>query len=550
MKTPLRFRGWAILTLLIVPFILGATLRSQAPVLRAVAAPPPGPDRYKSVIVEYTEYIWWLVEWRKDKIICRMAIPHDGQPTLDEVYTECDEDVAQTWESQKPCPLQVLQKNPANCDGYYIYLAATHAKKKEIPVVLPPPEVKLSLENCVFLSDAGTSYCEARPQLVLTGLEPLPDETIRAIEGSLNGQPFSCEGDICRLLLPDTNKLGIPVEFWAYSTYGDSSEVFTAQIRVQPSDYANPEEPSWYVDVRSSKWTDGPPVSCADLWEVFPPVGGPPSWLTTPRTVEGLQSSKPYAYLTSQLIKQGMVDTRQCAQNGLMPNGSANACGMEAARPLVLEWQNRFDRLIFDAAQKTGVPARLLKNLFARESQFWPSVLANTEEFGLGQLTEDGAETTLLWNPSFYKSFCPLVLAKEHCARGYLRLSESEQKLLRAALLNNANAFCPECPLGLDLASMNVSVDTFAQSLLAQCEQTGQVILNASGLLPIEAAEYVELWKFTLANYNAGPACLYRAIQQTMKTPSLPLTWEKVAVNLEPACRGAIEYVRDITQEQ
>ncbi len=544
-----RFSGWLFLASLLVLLTLGSTSQIRTPILRAVAAPPPGPDRYTSVVIEYTEYIWWLVEWRKDKIACRIAVPHEGQPTLDEVYTECDEEVADTWAVQAPCPQDILKENPAQCDGYYIFLAGTHARKKEIPVALPPPEVKLSLENCVYLTEANTAFCEDRPKLVLTGFEPLPNEQIIAIEGGLNGKAFSCGPD-CKLDLPETGKNGIPVEFWAYSSYGDSSQVFTAQVRVLPSDYNNPEEPSWYVDVRSTQWVGGPKASCAETWDVFPPPGGPPAWLTTPRTVEGLQSSRPYAYLAAQLIKQGMVDTAQCPRRGLLPNGGVDACGLETARPLVLEWQNRFDRLILETAQETGVPARLLKNLFARESQFWPSVLVNTNEFGLGQLTEDGAETALLWNPSFYKSFCPLVFTKEYCARGYLRLDEEDKRLLRLALLNNANAFCAECPLGLDMSSADVSVEMFAQTLLANCEQTGQVILNASGLAPGEAAEYVDLWKFTLANYNAGPACLYRAIQQTMESQSLPLTWEKVSANLEPACRGAIQYVQDISQEK
>lgn len=549
MKTRRLLPGWIALILLLVPLTIGSTGHVRTPALRAITAPPPGPDRYKSVVVEYTEYAWWLVEWKKDRIACRVAIAHEGQPTLDEVYTECDEEVAQTWEAQEPCPQDILQGNPAECEGYYIYLAGQKQKEKEIPVVLPPPEVTLSLENCVALSEANTSYCEAPPRLVLTGVEPLKDETITRIEGAFRGKRFSCD-PVCKIDLAVTDKFGSVLEFWAYSTYGDSSQAFSAQVRVSPSDYYNPEEPSWYVDIRSSQWKEGPSASCAETWHIFPPIGGPPAWLTTPRTVQGLQSSRPYAYLAAQLLKQGMVDTEQCSGNGLLPNGSADACGMEAARPLVIEWQNRFDRLILETAQETGVPARLLKNLFARESQFWPSVLANTDEFGLGQLTDDGAETALLWNPKFFKEFCPLALSKQSCALGYLRLDESEQRLLRAALLNSANAFCADCPLGLDLIGADTSVDMFAQTMLANCEQTGQVVLNASGLVPAEAAEYVDLWKFTLANYNAGPACLYRAIQQTVGSQPLPLTWETVSANLEPACRGAVDYVRDISQEK
>jgi hypothetical protein len=161
------------------------------------------------VVIEYTEYVWWLVEWRKDKIACRIAVPHEGQPTLDEVYTECEEEVADTWAVQAPCPQETLKQNPAQCEGYYIFLAGTHTRKKEIPVVLPPPEVKLSLENCVYLTEANTAFCEDRPKLVLTGFEPLPNEQIVAIEGSLNGKAFSCGPD-CKLDLPDTSKNGHP----------------------------------------------------------------------------------------------------------------------------------------------------------------------------------------------------------------------------------------------------------------------------------------------------------------------------------------------------
>ncbi len=548
MKMRRRYFGWTLVAFLLLPLGLGPVFHARASGRNAVAVPPPGPDRYTSVEVEYTEYIWWLAEWKKDKIVCEIDIEHEGQPTLDDVYTDCTKTVASNWEDQEPCPQETLRQNPSNCDGYYIFLATTIPnRRKEIPVVLPPPEVELSVENCVALSVENTTYCEALPRLVLTGVEPLPGESITAVEGVLDGEPFSCDA-VCKFDLDVTDPGGITLEFWAYSTYGDSSEVFSAQVRVAQSDFNNPEEPSWYIDVLGAQWGDGPRASCAESWEVFPPVGGPPAWLTTPRAVGGLQSSRPYAYLAAQLIMQGLVNTENCSNNGLLVDGSADSCGLEAARSLVTAWQNRFDRLILKTSRKTGIPARLLKNLFARESQFWPSVLTDTDEIGLGQLTDEGAETVLLWNPEFFEQFCPQALSKTRCARGYLRLKEDEQMLLRAALLNSADAFCQDCPLGLDINAAEVSVGTFANTLQANCEQTGQVVLNATGHPPNEVVEYVDLWKFTLANYNAGPGCLYRAVEQTYGNQ--PLTWENVSANLEPACQGAIEYVKDISQQR
>ncbi len=126
---------------------------------------------------------------------------------------------------------------------------------------------------------------------------------------------------------------------------------------------------------------------------------GPPDWLSTPPQSESLGTDIPYNYLAAQLIRAGAVDVSSCADGGLMPEGGASTCGMEAARSAVTAWQNQFDSIILNVAKDTGVPAHLLKNLFAIESQFWPG-RSLRNDIGLGQLTERGADTTLLWNSS------------------------------------------------------------------------------------------------------------------------------------------------------
>ncbi|MBV5330925.1 hypothetical protein JZU69_00540, partial [bacterium] len=72
--------------------------------------------------------------------------------------------------------------------------------------------------------------------LVITGQEPLPDESITSIEGTYDGKPFDCNEDTCKFRIPETGEEGATVEFWSYSTYGDSSIVFSAQVRVQKAD--------------------------------------------------------------------------------------------------------------------------------------------------------------------------------------------------------------------------------------------------------------------------------------------------------------------------
>jgi hypothetical protein len=276
-------------------------------------------------------------------------------------------------------------------------------------------------------------------------------------------------------------------------------------------------------------------------------VGGPPAWLSTPLRPEDLASNIPYSYLAGNLIAQGVVDASKCPNGGLLSDGAASQCGIDVARPAVTAWQNQFDSLIFNVAQQTGVPAQLLKNLFSRESQFWPGVFTTKADVGLGQLTDKGADTTLLWNPSFFEQFCPLVLDESVCSKRYAFLDEKEQETLRGALVHSVDAACPDCLLGIDLTQADFSVGIFAQTLIANCSQTGRIVSNVSGLPVGQAATYEDLWRFTLVNYNAGPGCLIIALEDTVMLGE-PLVWSSVSNHITPACQGVIDYIADISR--
>ena len=525
---------------------LAFSLSALTPRALAASLPSPGPDRFTTILVEYTEYEWWIAAWANNETVCQVTIDHEGMPTPGEVYTDCDEDVYDDWKDQQPCPPGTLARDSSSCPGYYVYFISSAPAEREVTVTLPPPMVWAALEDCVAVSALATNVCESIPLLVLIGEEPLPNESILRIEGTLDGASFTC-GSVCKLNLEHTDENGSTLEFWAYSSYGDSSERFTAQVRVAEVTDNNPDEQSWYVDVLSAQWIGAPAASCSETWGAFPPVGGPPPWLATPKDGGGLNSNVPYAYLAGSLIGQGVVDASNCPDDGLLPGGGANACGQEAARPMVAEWQNRFDGLILQIAQDTEVPAQLLKNLFSRESQFWPGIYKDTDEVGLGQLTEDGADAALLWNPSFYEQFCPWVLEDKTCRKGYLHLKAEEQDELRGALVRSVDAYCLRCPLGLDLTRADFSVSVFAETLLANCEQTGRIVRNVTGKTPGEAASYENLWRFTLVNYNAGPGCLSKAVQDAWNANKV-LDWENVSAKLEPACQVAIDYVKDISR--
>jgi hypothetical protein len=311
----------------------------------------------------------------------------------------------------------------------------------------------------------------------------------------------------------------------------------------------NPDQSYWYIDVISSQWIGVPTASCAESWNSFPPVGGPPRWLTTPRRAKDLNTEVPYNYLAAKLISAGVVDASRCENGGLLLDTfGANACGLELARAEVIAWQNRFDGLILEVAKETGVPAQLLKRLFATESQFWPALFYDDDlDIGLGQLTEDGADTTLLWNFSFFDQFCPLVLSAERCERGYVRLKKTEKEMLRLGLINTVNATCEDCPLGIDLTEADYSVRIFGHTMLANCDQVGRIVRNVTRVDPGKAASYEDLWKFTLVNYNAGPGCLGEAVQATFDKRE-PLEWVNVAANLQGICILGADYVTEISQ--
>jgi hypothetical protein len=223
---------------------------------------------------------------------------------------------------------------------------------------------------------------------------------------------------------------------------------------------------------------------------------------------------------------------------------------MTAAQPAVKEWQNRFDKLIFKVAQDNDFPAQLLKNIFSRESQFWPGVFRNSKDVGLGQLTDNGADTALLWNPSFYNQFCQLILTQKICqSKGYANLKPKQQALLRGALVSSVDASCADCPLGLDLSRANFSVAVFAHTLMANCEQAGKIVRDVTGKAPGLTVPYEDMWRFTLVNYNAGPGCLSGALKTAYSSgvPS-PLSWENVSSSLDQGCQGTVSYVNDISQ--
>jgi hypothetical protein len=529
----------------------GVLLLSAVPLARAQQEKPDEPERVVTLTINVTTYKWWLIRYSDNQVVCTVLTEHEGLPTFADIDYHCGPTISRQWENSEPCPYSGEQIH--ECSGFYLHSLGSGQDQREVEVVLPLPQVYLSLEGCTPQPPQNT--CSTNPSLVFTAEEPLPNEQVIRIQGLIGSKPFSCPGNQCSLPLQPTGEEGQIIEFWADSSYGDSSEHFTGKVRLVPwGDFMAPEEqssdqPLWYVDVLSSQWRGPQPASCSDVWQVFPDLKGPAAWLTSPSNPTDLASNLSYYYLAGMLIRQGLVDAGQCPNYGLREDNSsiANECGVQAAGEAVIAWQNTFDADILAVSAETGVPAQLLKNVFSRESQFWPGIYTRFEEAGFGQMTEKGADVVLLWNPSFFDQFCPLVLGSEICRLGFGNIGTNYQNMLRGALVSTVNATCLDCPMGIDLSQANFSIKVFAEALLANCVQVEQIVYNTTTKSAGELSSYEDLWRFTLVNYNAGPGCLSDAIEQTLLYRQ-ELNWENVSNNMDEVCQTSVDYVNSISQ--
>ncbi len=503
--------------------------------------------RQTTIQIAYIEYEWWLLKWADSSVVCRIFVDHEGLPKPEEVADQCSLDVFRAWQSTPPCePALVGSFDTFGCKGLYLHFISNKPSQKELVVELPQASATITLDGCE--PTIPENRCPTLPNLMIIGQEPLPNERIVAIEGSYGDQPFYCEGDSCGITLQPTPLEGIEVQFWAVSSFGDTSPKYKALVRVLDTGIRQtPSESGWYIDVLSSQWIGNPLASCAETWQAFQPPGGPPLWLSSPGSTDLMASDQPYYYLAGRLISQGVVDASSCPTKGLLPNGYADVCGLELARPYLEAWQNQFDAKILEASIETGVPAQFLKNIFAQESQFWPGEFKAPYEFGLGQITDLGADALLLWNDQFYAQFCPLILSQETCDQGYLHLSQQHQAMLRGALAVQAKTDCPECPAGIDLTNTFFTIPLFAKTVKANCEQVAQIVYNATAEMPGRVSTYEDLWRMTAANYHVGPGCLSYAVHQTVNN-GLPLTWENITQYFTEPCKSAIPYVEKVAR--
>jgi hypothetical protein len=226
-------------------------------------------------------------------------------------------------------------------------------------------------------------------------------------------------------------------------------------------------------------------------------------------------------------------------------NGAANTCGLERSLDLVYSMQNLYDDEIINAWELTGVPPALLKQLFRYESQFWPGRFDNIH-FGLGHLTSFGASTTLFWSPRVYQDACFSTYGQA-CADPYLPTRSPSAEPIVQTVLGFVDAECEECEQGFDVAKAEASVLVFAETVRSYCRQTEQMVFNLTEQNPGQITNYIDLWKFTLFDYNVGAGCFYEAADLALSSGLKTLTWANIQPFILGDCQVGIEYVERIT---
>jgi len=481
------------------------------------------------------------VYWSDNSVSCDFFIDHEGTPTDQEIQMKCSEQLYTSWVNSPACE-NSTNTYSKKCSGLYLHFINSTPNQKEVEIKFAAPSVRLALTGCEYEESQG--FCMGDPRLVFSGLEPIPNEDVIRVHGKIGDSAFDCDQSECVVPLPTTDLAGTKITFKAESSYGDSSVDYVAFARVLP---VEGQSRAFYVDVVSPQWDGKPPPPCSNTWQVFPEGTFASDWLSTPEDAADLQSSSKLYYLSAALINQGLVDASTCETNGLTTFSIANECGVAAAESAAEEWQNQYNDAIYSYANTNNIPANLMKRLILRESQFWPGVYpGNSNEVGLAQITENGADTLLLWNKAFYQDFCPNVFGQAGCSKGFSFLSDEKQALLKGALLQSVNATCTDCENGLDMDKADNAICVLSESLNANCAQVGQLIWNITNRSPREVSTYTDLWRYTLANYNAGAGCLGDALTKTWRAKD-PLNWQYVAANLNPACQGAVNYVIDVS---
>lgn len=474
--------------------------------------------------------IWQLAYWENYDTACTIILDEDRNPTNEEINRACGDVLYQAWLTTPICN-RTYGQDPSAVSCYGLFLRRVGQKEKEQPVNSALIDYyaqnlrKIRFDVANVNCESGR-ICDQKPELLLIAHGPENDSMIDSVHIRVSSYEAACSGNACQMRLPTTDNAGVWFEYWAMDSAGNQSDHFWLKFRVVPSP-TNGE--MYYYDVLGDAFPDEGAYG-ADVWYTFPTAGQElPEVLEKLPTSDYLVTKHKFQLLGAKLILNGKVDTSACQNFGLNLDGTPNGCGETAAAKLVFDYQNKYDQQIFDAAKKQKVPPRIVKGLIAQESQFWP-ISDVPYEYGLGMMTESGADMLLRWNSSYFLNLCmktfPMDTGK--CVGGFSSLSEEDQIVLRGVVISK---------IGTD-----EEIEVISAAIRGSVYQVNQIISNASGQAVSTVSSYEDLWKFTVANYYSGSGCVYNAVNQATSY-GLSLTWENVRRFMTGKCELADLYV-------
>ena len=463
---------------------------------------------------------WALAWWSDSSIICNLYLDKTGEPLLSDVSVNCGEDVYMAWKNTPACTPS-KKNGTQDCKGLYLlYMGLIDPNDKVEEPKTAQITTTASAYNC-----AEWGSCEENPSMLFTLESDSPPMDKYNLVVIIDKSEVGCESNACLLDMPITEDEGVEVKYWAETTNGNA--LYERTFKMRNLIVAEDDRSVYRFNLLGNEWLDRTDAA-ANIWDMFPDVNTDQAgWMKYGDTSTLLFTDSDYALLAGQLIWYGYVDASECEDKGLLENGNANECGEEKARDLAVEWQNRFNDVIFQASQETRIPPRVIKGLIAQESQFWPLWQVKSE-FGYGMITENGIDLLLNWNVDYYLELCNRYYTPDQCAVGYSLLSEPKQQFLRGACLLS---------IGTDAEFV-----LLADILKAACAQTDHLVETITGHKAADVFTYETLWRVTLGMYTAGVGCMSDAISYSWGINSKTVTWEQIKKNIQPGCEGAKDY--------
>jgi len=462
---------------------------------------------------------WQLATWSSGELVCDLYLRHDNFPSFSDVRKSCGDSLMVQWITTPACEGATSGKT-ADCEGVLLrYLGKIPVTYTEV-VELPGINISLIPFNC-----APGEWCVNRPVLQVQAIEPLSNFHIKNVYIRMGNRNKTYTGGNAVFNLPLTDEQGSWIEYWADSSYGDQSERVRIRYRSRVSD----DGANFHFDLLDSEWKNTLPSGTL-LWQIFPPSEGLAAVLEQPTSPVQLYTTDSYLYLAGYLIQSGQVDASSCSDGGLYLEGSASPCGEKMAEAQVIDWQNRYNAQILQAALKYNIPAMLLKNVIAQESQFINETNKPYEK-GLGHMTSEGVDMILIWNTDYYLENCLEIFEEYQCSPGYASLDETRQALLRKYIL--------------DKIGTPAEIEVLAAAIFATAAQSGQMVKNISGVKPMYNSSYIDMWKISAGNYYGGAGCMSAAIQEVFDEGN-DILWNAITPHLTEDCALVEDYVEKV----